>query len=237
MSFLRDKDYAYQIESDFLGQITPTLEDRQQAEAAAIREASNYLRHRYDVAKIFIDVTAYAIDRVIKKDQVLELKAAAYDIAINYAVDKLVSYQADVYKKKTTAAAGTTPAQGTDWDKIGKQEGIYTALADQTAGSYPSDDTKFTYGDPRDPQILMYAVDMTLYHLHSSVTPRQIPVVRAIRYDGNSPDQKGGAIGWLKRAGRPDGISPDLPLLTNPDNPDQGKSIRFGSECKQDNDF
>lgn len=63
--------------------------------------------------------------------------------------------------------------------------------------------------DPRNPGLVMALADVVLYHLHSRINPRNIPEIRAIRYDGNSPEQTGGAMGWLKR-GIKDSITLDL---------------------------
>ncbi|MGJ1366036.1 phage protein Gp36 family protein [Sphingobacterium spiritivorum] len=68
-------------------------------------------------------------------------------------------------------------------------------------------------GDQRNSLILMYLIDITLYHLHSNISPRNVPELRAIRYEA--------AIDWLNRvaAGK---LNPDLPEL-----PDQGGTDYF----------
>lgn len=63
-----------------------------------------------------------------------------------------------------------------------------------------------TTGEPdlRNKLIVMYAVDILLYHLHASINPRQIPEIRFIRYEA--------AISWLKKVSKGE-IMPNLPLL------------------------
>lgn len=90
--------------------------------------------------------------------------------------------------------------------------------------TYPDDDTKWTQGDNRNQQIVMYLLDITLYHLHSRINPRNVPDLRKERYDGNNATQNGGAIAWLKRVASGD-ITADLPQIL----PQQGMSIRYGS--------
>jgi hypothetical protein len=79
----------------------------------------------------------------------------------------------------------------------------------------------------------MYLLDITLYHLHSRINPRNVPDLRKERYDGNSPTQSGGAIAFLKRVASGD-VTADLPQIL----PQQGMSIRYGSAvAKQTNSY
>lgn len=103
--------------------------------------------------------------------------------------------------------------------------GFWTAGSAYTiTATYPDDDTKWTEGDNRNQQIVMYLIDITLFHLFSSVAPRNIPDLRKERYDGNNATQNGGAIAWLKRVASGD-ITADLPNIL----PQQGMSIRWGN--------
>lgn len=55
--------------------------------------------------------------------------------------------------------------------------------------------------------IVLYMVDITLYHLHSNITPDNVPEIRYLRYQR--------AMDWLKKVA--DGkLSPDLPELDTP---------------------
>ncbi len=100
-------------------------------------------------------------------------------------------------------------------------------------GAYPDNTTKWEQGDNRNQQIVMYLLDITLYHLHSRINPRNVPDLRKERYDGNSPTQSGGAIAFLKRVASGD-VTADLPQIL----PQQGMSIRYGSAvAKQTNSY
>lgn len=96
-----------------------------------------------------------------------------------------------------------------------------------TAGVLPTDITKWTTGDNRNQQLVNYFIDITLYHLHSRVAPRNIPELRVKRYDD--------AIAWFKMAaGKGDNtVTADLPLLQ----PKQGGRIRWGGNIKTINQF
>jgi hypothetical protein len=78
--------------------------------------------------------------------------------------------------------------------------------------------------DNRDQQMVMYFADITLYHLHARIAPRNIPELRVARYDA--------AIDWLKMCAKGD-ITPNLPLLQ----PKQGGRIRFGSQIRNINSY
>jgi len=93
-----------------------------------------------------------------------------------------------------------------------------------TVGSLPTDITKWTLGDNRNPQLVNYCIDIALYHLHSRIAPRNIPELRVVRHDQ--------AIQWLKDSGQGK-ITADLPLIQ----PKQGGRIRYGSEIKRINSF
>lgn len=101
------------------------------------------------------------------------------------------------------------------------------------SGVYPDNTGRWTQGDNRNQQIVMYLLDITLYHLHSRINPRNVPDLRKERYDGNSPTQSGGAIAFLKRVASGD-VTADLPQIL----PQQGMSIRYGSAvAKQTNSY
>jgi hypothetical protein len=101
------------------------------------------------------------------------------------------------------------------------------------SGVYPDNTGRWAQGDNRNQQIVMYLLDITLYHLHSRINPRNVPDLRKERYDGNSPTQSGGAIAFLKRVASGD-VTADLPQIL----PQQGMSIRYGSAvAKQTNSY
>lgn len=75
-------------------------------------------------------------------------------------------------------------------------------------------------GAARDPLIIMYMIDLILYHLHSNTSGRVMPKAREDRFNA--------AIAWLKDVSNGDQI-PDLPELpiTDPD-----PVLRLGTNCK-----
>ena len=82
----------------------------------------------------------------------------------------------------------------------------------------------WTKGDNRSQQLLTTVVDIALYHVHSRISPRNIPDLRVKRYDD--------ACKWLKMAARGE-ITPSLPALQPP----QGGRIRYGGNTKLINSY
>lgn len=57
-------------------------------------------------------------------------------------------------------------------------------------------------GDARNSEVVMYMVDMVLYHLHSRINPGQVPELRKERYQD--------AMDWMKMVASGK-LEPDLP--------------------------
>jgi len=75
----------------------------------------------------------------------------------------------------------------------------------------------------RFPILVLYLVDMVLYHLHSRINPRKVPDLREKRYDM--------AIHWLQEVAK-GRISPDLPESCK-----TADDIRWGSNRKLGNEW
>ena len=84
--------------------------------------------------------------------------------------------------------------------------------------------TYWTKGDNRSQQLLTTVVDIALYHVHSRISPRNIPDLRVKRYDD--------ARNWLKMASRGE-ITASIPMLQ----PTKGGRIRYGGGIKQINTY
>lgn len=112
---------------------------------------------------------------------------------------------------------------------------IWGTGTDYTVTAYlPTDTTKYTVGDNRNQQIVKYLLDISLYHFLSA-SPRNIADLRKERYDGNSPEQRGGAVAWLKRVSKGE-VFAELPIIV----PRTGEAIQYGNSnsiqgYKQDN--
>jgi hypothetical protein len=149
-----------------------------------------------------------------------KLPQVEYSNTTQYLAGSMVWYKDSVY----TA----------NYDTVGNvptNTNIWSAGTPYTfTGFKPDNTTYWTKGDNRNQLILMYLIDITLYHLHARINPRNTPELRMIRYDGNNPMQNGGAIAWLKRVAGGE-LTANLPIILA----EQGNSIRYGSNIKNTN--
>lgn len=76
-------------------------------------------------------------------------------------------------------------------------------------------------GDDRNPLLVMYLMDMALYHLHTRITPRNIPEVRGIRYEN--------AINWLNKVASGK-LTPQLTRLADGGGEPELRSRHGGNE-------
>lgn len=77
-------------------------------------------------------------------------------------------------------------------------------------------------GSDRNRALVMYALDITLYHLHSRVTPRSVSKLREDRYLH--------AIEWLDKVVTGE-LSPNLPVKTDTDG-EVDNRLKWGSNDK-----
>ena len=92
------------------------------------------------------------------------------------------------------------------------------------AGTLPTDTAKWTKGDNRTQSVLMIVIDITLFHLHSRISPRNIPDLRKDRYTN--------AIQMLQAFARGE-MTAKLPLIQ----PKSGQRIRYGGNVKMINSY
>lgn len=135
MSFLRKKDYYSLIDSTNLDIVTTAtdlfLRDR---EAAAQEEVSSYMRHRYDVGKIFKDVLTYSYTTQYYINDLVEWTESAYVPATAYTAGQRVSYGGNIYSCKTTA---TGVWDITKWNYLAVNETLYYCAVN-CVGQLPS---------------------------------------------------------------------------------------------------
>ncbi len=91
----------------------------------------------------------------------------------------------------------------------------------------------WTLGDNRNAKIVELMIDIVVYHTHARIQPRNIPEIRKERYDGNDPDQKGGAIGYLKLVQKGT-VQMDLPRH---DDDQRGQNVTWNSKKKLNWDY
>jgi len=92
------------------------------------------------------------------------------------------------------------------------------------ANTLPTVTTAWTAGDNRTQSVLMVVIDITLFHVHSRISPRNIPDLRKDRYAN--------AIQMLQAFARGE-MTAKLPLIQ----PKRGARIRYGGAIKNINSY
>ncbi len=113
----------------------------------------------------------------------------------------------------------------TNGDAANKDKAELAAIEEMTSYLAGRFDTGLIFDDTdRNPLIIMYCIDILLYHLHSNINPRNIPELRKTRYDS--------AIEWLKRVAA-GGLNPNLPVTEG----EESQPYRLGSNIKKSRDW
>jgi hypothetical protein len=103
-------------------------------------------------------------------------------------------------------------------------EGVFYVALGISTGAKPKDSSLlWKEADPRHELLVMYCVDMILYHMHAAVNPRKIPDIRKTRYDE--------AKAWLEMVAERN-ENPDFPEMET-----DSELIIWGSNPKTDNYF
>lgn len=107
------------------------------------------------------------------------------------------------------------------------EDDLYFVKTDTVAGESPKTaPSKWTKSDIRHQYLLTIFIDVTLYHAHSRINPRNIPEFRVQRYDD--------AVSWLKmvNSGK---VTPDFPIKTDPIV--EGRNIQTGDSLINENTY
>ena len=242
--FLVKYDFQTLIDEDKLNQVTDD-NDRLLNDAmdASIEKVAGYIRHRYDYDQVFKVVQPYAAGTAFVEDDRVFWDATAWDADTVYTSGDIVSIDTGtesnedekIYQANDTTVAGesplTTPAK---WDLLADNNTFYTCIANST-GNLPTNETYFTAGDDRNPLIKEITCDIVLYNIHSKVSPRNIPDVRRVRYDGAGNLKEGdSAIATLMQIQK--GIvTLDLPVITP--TAQKNESIAYGVQSNIDYNY
>lgn len=138
-----------------------------------------------------------------------------FDLETEYAAGSDVWYNNHTYTS-TKACVGILPTDTAFWTDNGEYS---------ITGELVTDDSVWTSGDNRNQLIVLHLVNITLYHLHHRINPRNVPELRRIAYDGNGDIKNAGsAINWLNMVAKGN-VNADLPNIQ----PSTGTSIQYGN--------
>lgn len=110
------------------------------------------------------------------------------------------------------------------------------------AETLPTDTSKWTKGDNRSQKMIQVYIDISLYHLHATISNQNVPQMRIERYMGRHEDKvvKAGrlmfpeysALGWLQSMAGGE-LTADFPITQ----PKTGERIRFGGNIPMITDY
>lgn len=107
---------------------------------------------------------------------------------------------------------------------------LYICTADATSESL-TDTNFFAVQDDRNQKLVQVTVDVFLYHLHTRLNPRNVPMHRKIRYDGDGDiDKAMSATKWLLMVQKGT-VAPNLTALLDDDGEEvqDGQSVIWGN--------
>jgi hypothetical protein len=146
------------------------------------------------------------------------LPESEFDITKSYVKTNEVFWKDKVYTSAVDSV-GVFPDDATYGSYYWGTGVAYSVPADSLLNA-----TYFAAGDNRSYQLVQMMIDITLYHLHSRISPRNIPDLRVKRYDD--------AIRMLKEFAN--GLATlDVPKIQ----PKSGHRIRYGGNTKNINSY
>lgn len=158
------------------------------------------------------------------------LLGAQYDLFYvtlpNDEWDYYTTYENDAqvwYKNKTYTATRQTLSEPPDTNSAAWGTGTSYTVAGTI---WPTNTTKWSSGDNRNAQLVMYMVDIALYHLFTRIAPNNISELRVKRYND--------AMAWLRDVSNEENIQAAIPKTQ----PKTGFRVLWGSSLpKQNNNF
>lgn len=178
----------------------------------------NVVGNQYDIYYAITPVPIFNVYEFYKKDDVVFWNNHTYKCLVQ---TKTGSHESDlqdhIYSNiPLPNVFPDSTGASTSWQDLG----AYNVASNTDINNT----TYWSKSDNRDQQMVLYFVDITLYHLHARIAPRNIPQLRIDRYTN--------AINWLKMCATGD-VTPALPVIQ----PKSGGRIRFGGNVKQINSY
>lgn len=234
MSYILITDYDKTIRRNHLeAVIDGNIALRQAAERAAIQEAAGYLtRARYDTELIFLEFEAYDLFSSYPEGESVSYEPPTWQ-PIGYGQGEQVIYEFSdgtwIAQANILTLASQTPEDEIAWTKLEPLIGIWTALSDTPIAAVPHAQAGYwKQDDPRHQLLLMYIIDIAIWHLLSRTDPSAIPEVRITRYEQ--------AITWLLQVAKGQVSDPYLPTLET-EAADQSGGFFMSSHPRQDFDL
>ena len=139
-------------------------------------------------------------------------------------------YQIDYEMRGITElATADTVADFEIGDRFYFDSNVYEAIENGSAGELVTDNTFFSKHDSRNPKLKQTIVYILLYHISARMTPRNIPEIRHVLYNGNNDENdQSSALYWLRNV-RDGNMNLNLPLILNDDGGVANRLFRYGN--------
>lgn len=234
MQYLTLFDILQTVEQRILNQLAPDISILDEFERVSYECVFSYLSQKYDIVTELRPSKIYDPRISYNADDRVYLFAPNYVNTTIYNTDDLATANGVVYQANTDNISTLPTATNPDWQQLGKLYSFSQVKSDVEATQAGSilDPLIWTKGDTRNAKIREVMVDVLVYNLYSKASPQNIPRIVILRYDGESENQTGGAIGWLKGCMKGN-LNTSLPKLV----PTQGTRIRFGGSTKNTNTY
>lgn len=146
----------------------------------------------------------------------ITLPYSPWDYTIQYNIGDRIWYKDKVYASAIQSKNIAPDSHyGVNYWGVGTDYSV-------TAGTLPTDATKWTNGDNRNNYLLQIYISIVVYNMFMKVAPKNIPQPRVDNYKQS--------IQWLEDAGSGK-VTAELPELA----PEQGSSLRWGSVTQSNN--
>lgn len=131
------------------------------------------------------------------------------------------------YLDQIKASQLTTLTDGVTSVRLTAEAAAEAQMRSRLAVRYAVDSIFSATGNSRNAEVVMYMVDMVLYHLHSRINPGQVPELRKERYAD--------ALDWLNKVSAGDFL-PDLPKVGDADGDgvDDKNVVQWGGRPARD---
>lgn len=183
----------------------------------AVDMCANYMRHRYDTDVIFASINTWDLSGTVR--DTIKGQVVAFDDTIEWFVGDYVRESGLLYVSIQDAPIGTLITNTAFWTQVAWLSGdrvedsgvLYFAIQDVPPGTLITDTDFWTQGDSRVPVLVEKVLDIVLYNINTRLDFSEFATKLGVRFDGNDPQQRGGAVGYLKQVQKGD-ITIDAPL-------------------------
>jgi hypothetical protein len=183
MNFICSNDYIAQIKTPVLAQVLDDTGKREVAEAFAYQQVKGYLCGLYDTFRVLDahQIVSFTTNTIFTKGQVVvKLDGTQFYCIQNgndtLLLDPLYFVSSSFIRRQYNALNTFVPGE-----VIIDSEGL-EYLCIKTAVGIALSSTEHFYLK-RNELILMYFIDIAIYHLHASIQQKEVPLTRHTRYE------------------------------------------------------